>query len=55
MSQPLVKKNSYSAIAESIGELSAEFGAEDKFELLPILLAKTFFILGVRANGNSID
>tara|TARA_R110002060_G_scaffold58033_2_gene68137 strand:+ start:1077 stop:1433 length:357 start_codon:yes stop_codon:yes gene_type:complete len=39
-----------SAIALSMGEDKAEFGAEPKFELLPMLLAKTFFTLGVLAN-----
>jgi hypothetical protein len=39
-----------SAIAFNIGEDRAELGAEPKFELLPTLVAKTFFILGVRAN-----
>jgi hypothetical protein len=37
-----------SAMAFNMGEDKAEFGAEPKFELLPTLLAKTFFILGVR-------
>lgn len=37
-----------SAIALSIGDDRAEFGAEPKFELLPTLLAKIFLILGVR-------
>ncbi len=36
-----------SAIAFSIGEDKAELGADPKFELLPMLPAKTFFILGV--------
>jgi hypothetical protein len=44
-----------SAIAFSIGEDRAEFGAEPKFELLPTLLAKTFFILGVRAKEKLDD
>lgn len=39
-----------SAIALNMGEDKAEFGAELKFELLPILLAKTFLTLGVLAN-----
>jgi hypothetical protein len=38
-----------SAIAFNIGEDNAELGAEPKFELLPTLLAKMFFMLGVRA------
>jgi hypothetical protein len=37
-----------SAIAFNIGEDKAELGAEPMFELLPTLLARTFFILGVR-------
>lgn len=40
-----------SAIAFNMGEDKAEFGAEPKFELLPILLAKTFFTLGVLPNA----
>lgn len=39
-----------SAIAFNMGEDNAEFGADPKFELLPILVAKTFFTLGVLAN-----
>ena len=44
-----------SAMAFSIGEDRAEFGAEPKFELLPTLLAKTFFILGVRGKEKVVD
>lgn len=44
-----------SAIAFNIGEDKAEFGAEPKFELLPTLLAKTFFILDVRAKEKFDD
>lgn len=40
-----------SAIALSIGEDSAELGVDPIAELLPTLLAKTFFILGVLARG----
>ena len=40
-----------SAIAFSIGEDIAEPGRDPAFELLPTLLAKTFFMLGVRARG----
>lgn len=39
-----------SAIAPSIGEDKAEFGAEPYVELLPTLLAKTFLTLGVLPN-----
>jgi hypothetical protein len=38
-----------SAIAFNMGEDKAEFGAEPKLELLPTLLERIFFILGVRA------
>jgi hypothetical protein len=44
-----------SAIAFNIGEDKAEFGAEPKFELLPTLLEKTFFILGVRTKEKFDD
>jgi hypothetical protein len=44
-----------SAIAFNIGEERAELGAEPKPELLPKLLAKTFFILGVRARGAILE
>lgn len=44
-----------SAIALSMGEERAELGADPRFELLPILLAKIVFILGVRASGTLID
>jgi hypothetical protein len=40
-----------SAIAFSIGEDRAEPGRDPAFELLPMLLAKTFLMLGVRASG----
>ena len=40
-----------SAIAFNIGEEKAELGADPNPELLPKLLAKMFFILGVRARG----
>ena len=40
-----------SAIAFSIGEDMAEPGRDPAAELLPTLLAKTFFMLGVRARG----
>jgi hypothetical protein len=40
-----------SAIAFNIGDDKAEFGADERLELLPTLLARTFFILGVRAKG----
>jgi hypothetical protein len=40
-----------SAIAFSIGEDMAEPGRDPALELLPTLLAKTFFMLGVRARG----
>lgn len=40
-----------SAKALSIGEDNAELGADPTAELLPALLAKTFFILGVLARG----
>lgn len=43
-----------SGIAFSIGEDKAELGAEPKFELLPTLVAKTFFILGVRFKPNDV-
>ena len=39
-----------SAIALNIGEDKAELGADPKFELLPTLVANTFFMLGVRAS-----
>jgi hypothetical protein len=38
-----------SAIALNIGDESAEFGADPRLELLPKLVAKTFFILGALA------
>jgi hypothetical protein len=44
-----------SAIAFNIGEDKAEFGAEPKFELLPTLLEKMFFTLGVRAKEKFDD
>jgi hypothetical protein len=44
-----------SAIALNIGDERAELGADPKLELLPILVAKIFFTLGVRANGTLID
>jgi hypothetical protein len=44
-----------SAIALNIGDERAELGADPRLELLPKLPAKTFFILGVRANGTLID
>jgi hypothetical protein len=44
-----------SAIAFNIGEERAELGADPKPELLPKLLAKTFFILGVRARGAMLE
>ena len=44
-----------SAIAFNIGEDKAELGAEPKFELLPTLVAKTFFILGVRSKPKDVD
>ena len=44
-----------SAIAFNIGEERAELGADPKPELLPKLLAKTFFILGVRARGAILE
>lgn len=40
-----------SAIAFSMGEDNAELGADPIPELLPTLLAKTFFTLGVLASG----
>lgn len=40
-----------SAIAFNIGEDRAELGAEPKPELLPMLLARIFLILEVRARG----
>ena len=40
-----------SAIAFSIGEDMAEPGRDPAFELLPTLVAKMFFMLGVRASG----
>lgn len=40
-----------SAIAFNIGEDIAEPGRDPAFELLLILLAKTFLMLGVRASG----
>src|SRR6185437_12810263 len=40
-----------SAIALSIGEESAELGADPIAELLPTLLANTFLTLGVLARG----
>jgi hypothetical protein len=40
-----------SAIALNIGEDKAELGADPIAELLPTLLAKTFFTLGVLARG----
>lgn len=43
-----------SAIAFSRGEDKAEFGAEPTLELLPTLLAKTFFMLGVRSRGGLV-
>ena len=44
-----------SAIAFNMGDDKAEFGAEPKFELLPTLLEKMFFILGVRAKEKFAD
>lgn len=40
-----------SAIAFSMGDERAELGAEPIFELLPMLVARTFFTLGVRDIG----
>jgi len=44
-----------SGIALNIGDDKAELGVEDRLELLLILLAKMFLILGVRASGILID
>lgn len=44
-----------SAIALNMGDDKAELGADPMLELLPILPAKAFLILGVRANGTLID
>lgn len=44
-----------SAIALNMGDDKAELGADPMLELLPILLANAFLMLGVRANGTLID